>query len=148
MAVNLGIDCKAYYSTTLMAGTPTWVLIPGVSDVKVPMAHGEAQLKDRAAGWVRYAAAMTDASVTLRLTRNLGDSVYEVLRGAFTGKTVTAFAFMSGAVATVGSEGLQFDGQIFQFDVDESNEELNFIDVTIKPAAASPTSPVYTEISS
>lgn len=145
MAEQLGIDCKAYYATAGIGGTPTWVLIPIIADVKIPMAHGEAQLKDRASGYVRYGAGLKDVSASFKLTRKLSNSVYEALRDAFINKTVLGFAFAAGAIATSGVESQQFDGQIFQFDVDESNEEFSMVDVTVKPAANTTNTPTFAE---
>lgn len=145
MAVTLGVDCKAYYATAGIGGTPTWVEIPIISEVKVPMAHGEATLKDRSSGYVRYGAAFKDISASFRLTRKLADSVYEALRDAWINKTVLGFAFAGGAIATSGVESVRYDGQVFQFDLNEADEEFSFVDVTVKPAANSTNTPAYSE---
>lgn len=144
MGVYLGIDAKAYYSTTGVGGT--WVLLPIIGDVRIPLQHGEAEVKDRSSSWTKVLVGLKNASVTFRLTRRTGNAVYEVLRDAWINRTKLGFAFMSEAIATVGSEGLQADMVIVGFDLAEPDEEAATVEVTLKPSALSSIEPTFTEI--
>lgn len=141
----LGIEGMAFYSTTGVGGT--WLDLDIIGDVRMSLSHKEGEIDDRAQTWEGTLIGHKVGSVTFRLSRKVANSVWEAMRDAFVAKTELGFAFMSGDIVTVGSEGLQANCYVVGFDVSEPDDGPATVDVTVKPSGKSSTAPTFTEIS-
>lgn len=102
-----GKDCKAYYNTGSYT-TPTWVLIPKVRDLTVPLGAGEGDVSCRAGKFKLSAQALLEAGVEFGYLHVFGDeTVRDALIASFISNTVREFAFMDALIATSKARGLR-----------------------------------------
>lgn len=145
MGLVIGQDCKAYYSTTGMSGTPTWVELTIATDVTWEPAYDEAEASSRASRYKKYLAGMLDVPVTIEILRVLGNTQYEALRDAFKARTTLGLCIAGGDRTASGVEMFTGDFVITGWAVSEPLAEGSKVSVTFKLDAKSANEPTYDE---
>ena len=142
MPHKLGMNCKFYYSDTLLDGgantpdTVSWNEISNVRDLTLNLETGEADITTRASsGWRATAATLKDGSIEFEMLWDTGDSAFDAIRNAWSGGSEIALAAMDGDVATSGSEGLVGNFTVTNFSRSEPLEEGVTVSVTVKPSS-------------
>lgn len=138
--VVLGLDCKAYRNTGTHA-SPTWNLVDDVKDVTLNLEKGEADVTTRAnSGWRARKGTLKDGTVEFTLLHNpdRADSVtdFEAIRDAWINNTAVEWAFMDGAIATAGSQGLRATMEVVNFSRGEQLENASEYNVKLVPTLA------------
>lgn len=146
MSVQVGIDMYLYRNTATF-GSPTWVIIENVRDLTAPDAFGEADVSRRMTGQT----ALKQTEPTLRefeaewdMVRDEGDADFLALRTAFAARTLTEFAFASGAIATTGTVYYRVETKLFEFSRNEALEDANSYHVKALPCFSSNASGITT----
>lgn len=140
-----GLLAKAYIDPSGVGGS-TWTEVKILGDVQLPSSHNTGKVKERGSGFEKTVLGQKVNQATFTLTRRVGNANWEAIRDAYLNKTLLGFAFMTGPIATSGSEGWQFDGVIVDFPIAEPLEEASTVDVVVEPAAESTVEPSYVEI--
>ena len=138
----LGMNCKLYYSATLLDGdtntpaTVTWVEIDNAKDVTLNLETGEADITTRGnSGWRATAATLKDGSIEFEALWKPGDAAFDALQTAWAGSNEIAIAAMDGAIATTGNQGLASNFTVTNFSRNEPLEEAVTVNVTLKPSS-------------
>jgi hypothetical protein len=141
MGHKLGMNCKLYYSSTLLTqqngpGQATWNEISNVKDLTLNLETGEADVTTRANnGWKATAATLKDGSIEFEMLWDTGDAAFGALKDAWANSAEIALAAMDGAIATVGSEGLAGNFTVTNFSRSEPLAEGVTVSVTVKPSS-------------
>ena len=141
MGHRLGMQCKFYYSSTLLSeasgpGDVTWNEIKNVRDLTLNLETGEADVTTRANnGWRATAATLKDGSIEFEMLWDTGDAAFGALKDAWAGGAEIALAAMDGDIATAGSEGLAGNFTVTNFSRSEPLEEGVTVSVTVKPSS-------------
>jgi hypothetical protein len=141
MGHKLGMNCKLYYSSTLLTqqngpGQATWNEISNVKDLTLNLETGEADITTRANnGWKATAATLKDGSIEFEMLWDTGDTAFGALKDAWASSAEIALAAMDGAIATVGSEGLAGNFTVTNFSRSEPLAEGVTVKVTVKPSS-------------
>lgn len=127
-----GARMKAYINTGTRA-SPTYVEVSEIGDLNVSdFSRNFAELKRRANDFTKgIPSLMNMIGVEFRLHFGLGRTVYDLIRAAHLAGSSLAWAFMNGAIATNGHQGLTFTGGIEQFPWDQGLENVAGHDVRI-----------------
>lgn len=148
MAAQLGNDCKTYFSTTSVGGSPTWTEWTDIEEDSVNQERNAAEIANRASDWVKILAGKRNATVEITATYNKGNAAFEMVRDAFNNNTMLAVSAMTGNVATAGEEGLQADCRVVSFQHQRPLQDGCKVTFTLRPDATSSTDPSWNEISS
>jgi hypothetical protein len=141
MGHKLGMNCKFYYSATLLSeqngpGQATWNEIDNVRDLTLNLETGEADITTRANnGWRATAATLKDGSIEFEMLWDTGDAAFEALKEAWASSGEIALAAMDGPIAESGSEGLAGNFTVTNFSRSEPLEEGVTVSVTVKPSS-------------
>jgi len=134
MGVKLGDEMKLYYCAAGIGGSPEWVELSRVKDVKLNPSKGEADVTTRASGgWKQTIGTMIAASIEFEMTWDTDDAGLQAVKDAFFDNTIIGLAVMDGDIAESGSEGLWADCAILKFDRSEPLEKEATVSVTAKP---------------
>lgn len=108
MPLQVGIDQKTYYNSATDA-SPTWVEISEIGDVTVPDLGANAHVVNvRSTSWMlALPGRLKNASFDFNLAHNIGNTVFDALRGFALARTIKQFANANGAIATSGTEGIK-----------------------------------------
>lgn len=137
MAFVLGINAKAYHNTGTY-GTPVWDEMPNVKDVTISGDTSEADLTTRGGGgWAQVAGVITSGQVEFTSIWDPADTDLDAILTAWTGKTLIDMAFMDGAIATAGNQGLRAEMAVLNFTRNEPLEGALTVDITVKPGYSS-----------
>ena len=130
---HAGYAAKAYYNTGSY-DTPTWVEITMVKDATINVEDSDLDASTRAgAGNKLSANGLRTVSADVNLQYQPGLTDFDALRTAYWAKTGYDFAFMDGDIATTGTEGVRFFGNIFSFGREEPLDGLLASALTIRP---------------
>jgi len=139
---RLGLECKFYYSDTLLDGgtntpaTVSWNEIDNVRDLTLNLETGEADITTRANdGWRATAATLKDGSIEFEMLWKPGDAAFDALKDAWVNSEEIALAAMDDEIATSGSEGLAGNFTVTNFSRSEPLEEGVTVSVTVKPSS-------------
>jgi len=141
MSHKLGMNCKFYYSDTLLSDTSgpdtvTWNEIENVRDLTLNLETGEADVTTRANnGWRATAATLKDGSIEFEMLWDTGDAAFGALKDAWANSTEIALAAMDGDIETTESEGLAGNFTVTNFSRSEPLEEGVTVSVTVKPSS-------------
>ena len=103
----IGKNAIAYYNSATYS-TPTWVAIPKIQDLNVPLSKNMVDLPSREVDWMLKGAGLKTAQVTFGYLFVTGvDTVFDALLGSFISDTPLDMAFMDAAIATTLSQGLR-----------------------------------------
>ena len=133
-------------------GVGTWAELDAVIDVTGNAERAAAEIKDRSLDDVLVLPGKRTISVEGNINYKPGDAGFEAMRDAFLNKRNIGIAVMTGPIATVGSEGWQFDAQVVSFGRGEPLEEGMQVPFTLRPSAqansdsSAPTTPIYVEV--
>ncbi len=134
---QLGFERKLYRNTGTSA-VPVWTLMNNVSNVKTNFTAGETDVTTRGNnGWKATAPTLNEAELTFTMIYDPTSTDFDAIRTGFFNKAPIEFAVADGPIATSGTEYLRVTCGIFNFGVDESNEEAVKVEVTAKPTYAS-----------
>lgn len=127
-----GHRMKAYINTGTR-GTPTYVEVSEIADLSISdFSRGMAELKRRANDFTKnLPTLMNSIAVEFRLHFGLGRTVYDLIRAAHLAGTPLAWAFMNGAIATSGHQGLTMPALVEQFPWDQALENVSGHDVRV-----------------
>lgn len=135
MAVGLGINDKLYRNTGNF-GTPTWVELDGVSDVKVNSSWDTADGSTRRGRVKMMEATQQNLTLDAKLLVD-GGTDYVALAAAYWARSTIDVMCLDGGNTTNGSEGVRFESLITKFDEDQGLGSINFRDVTFTPRVPS-----------
>lgn len=142
MAHKLGMNCKFYYTGTLLDGdsntpsTVSWNEADNVRDLTLNLETGEADVTTRANnGWRATAATLKDGSLEFEMLWDTGDAAFAALKDAWAGSDEIALAAMDGDIDTSGNEGLAGNFSVTNFSRNEPLEEGVTVNVTVKPSS-------------
>jgi hypothetical protein len=134
MGVKLGLDCKLYYCTAGIGGTPTWTEITAAREVNVPLSKGEADVSTRGGGgWKATKGTLKDASIDFDLLYDPADVAAAALLAAFLSGATIGLAAAHGPIATVGTEYFKADCEILKFEEKEPLDNAITVSVSAKP---------------
>lgn len=135
MGAKVGFEGFLYYDEEGAGGTPTWLHVPNVQDLSLPLEADEAEVSTRGGGgWKQYLQGLKDASIEWSMVWDPEDTAVQAFLTAFLSGGVIGLAVMDGPVANVGSEGLWLDVVITGFNKDEALSEGQTVAITAKPA--------------
>jgi len=139
MGYKLGMDCKLYYDSTPLAGTPdtgSWTEIDNAKDVTLNLETGEADITTRANnGWRATAATLKDGTIEFEMLWDTDDAGFTALQTAWANRAEIALAAMDGDITTVGNEGLAGNFTVTNFSRNEPLEEAVTVNVSVKPSS-------------
>lgn len=142
VAPVLGLAGKAYYNSGTY-GSPTWVLVANVGDIKVSDAREENEIKLRnQGGFVVTVAGLRKVSYEWSSVYDPGDTVQTAFRTAYNANPPTALEMLilDGPQGTAGSSGIRATMAITKFPRQEelSNAMMQEFGVTPTYAANAP----------
>ena len=134
MAYNkLGIKAVGYYNSASY-GSPTWVPMVSIRDLKVDPTWDEFEANSRGSRMKTFAATLLGITVTGNLRADESATDYLYIRLALLAPdTAVDFMFLSGAKDSNGSTGFRFDGTVFGMPQDQGSGNYIYDDITIKP---------------
>ena len=142
MAKKLGLNCKFYYSDTLLDGdantpsTVSWSEIDDIKDLTLNLETGEADVTTRGNnGWRATLATLKDGSIEFEMLWDTADAGFSALQTAWANGDEIALAAMDGDISTSGNEGLAGNFTITNFSRSEPLEEGVSVSVTAKPSS-------------
>ena len=139
----MSFDGKAYYNTGTY-GTPTWVLIPNMGEIKANDEMDWVEVLLRANGGFKAGVpGFQSVGFSWKMLFNLADTAQTALRTAYRARTNKEFLFLDQAVATAGATGVRGTYYITKFPRDEEDGKPMMIEVEIKPAADAAQPPEY-----
>lgn len=144
--MTVGLEMNLYFDEAGMGGG-TWVECGDVGDVNVPHAANKAKRKVRKNKYERTVMGQFVTQVTFSLVYKKADPIFVMLRDAHLAKSIIGVAAMTGPIAEVGSEGMQFDCHVTDFPMNQPLEEDSLIDIVVEPAAEADADPAWVEIS-
>ena len=112
---KMGKDAKAFQGAADGA-LATLAEIPDISDLTLTLDSTEANVSTRGGkGWAGTMQGLKSCSAEFDMLCNPGDTVYEAIRDAYLNGGHLAMAFLTGPLATAGSEGPKGDFSVTQF---------------------------------
>lgn len=127
-----GKDAGWYYNTGTRA-TPTWVKLDA-RDKNMPLTWDEADVSSDSSDFKLMLKAIAELGVDFQMVKYEADADYLAMRAAALSPTqVYEFALMSGPIATVGSRGIRFFGQVFSATDNAALADGQLVDFSVKP---------------
>lgn len=127
-----GKDAGLYYNSGTRA-TPTWVKLDA-RDVTMPITWGEADVSSRMSDFKLMLKTLAEVGIDFGMVKYAGDAAYVAMDVAAMSPTVVhEFAVMSGDIATTGSRGVRFFGQVFSLTDNQALEDGQLVDFNVKP---------------
>lgn len=127
-----GHRMKAYVNTGMHA-TPVWLEVGEIGDLSIPdMTRALAPLTRRANDFTKNLAShINSIAVEFRLHFGLGRTAYDIIRAAYFNGDTYEWAFMNGAIATSGHQGLTLPMIVENFPWDQGLENASGHDVRL-----------------
>jgi len=136
---TLGMDCKLYFKTALLAGPPDgtgWTEIDNAKDVNLQQENGEADVTTRANnGWRATAATLKEATIEFEMLWKPSDAAFAAILAAWLAAGEIAIAALDGAIDEAGNQGLASNCSVTSFTRNEPLEEAVTVSVTLKPSS-------------
>lgn len=131
----LGAEATLYYSTTYTS--PSWVLVPSVSDCQVAPKWDKQEASTRVTRMKQYLKTMLDVSITAKLRASVAnDTAYTAIYTSMLAPdSILTIMVLNGPEATNGVWGFMFDAQIGQAQESQNLGDVTFDDIEIFPAA-------------
>jgi hypothetical protein len=131
MSIKLGMECKAYYG---VAGSQATTEMPNLKNVTLGLSKAEADVTTRGnAGWRAMVGTLKEGSVEFEMVWDPDEGGFAALKDAWFNNTAIALLIMDGDKAVAGSEGLDADFSVIEFQRTENLEEAVMASVTVKP---------------
>jgi hypothetical protein len=141
--VARSFECKLFYATGGIGGTPTWVEAPGVATLTLTPTAKESDVTVRGmGGFAGTEPTIFDVTIEYNMPYVRGDPVRLVFEQAFYNRTLLGIAAMDEDVATTGASGLWADMKVFSIPRDESIDKTVDQKFTLKPCYPSSTAGV------
>jgi hypothetical protein len=132
----LGMNAKLYRNSGTY-GTPVWVEVTDVKDLKMTLEAGEGDVNTRGnAGWEAVAPTLKKVSIEFGMVYDPTDTNWTALHTAWLASTPIEFAVADGVIATTGTQYFRATCAILKFDQDEALDGVIHNDVSIKPTRA------------
>jgi hypothetical protein len=140
MALHDGWDAKAYKGdaalTSADASTGTWSELTFLKTVTVNDEMGDNDVTSRAGGGNReHRPGLRDVSVDLEFDYDSGTTLYDALEDAYQARTEIALAFMDGAIATSGSNGIAGNWKLYNWQRSEPIDGVITVTCTARPSS-------------
>jgi hypothetical protein len=128
----LGILAKLYRNTGTY-GTPAWVSIDLISDVKIGAKWDKADASTRSSRAKVYAKPMLDIEITGKIRADTTDAGFTAFYQAYLQDAVSDFLVLNGPVTLTGVRGYRADWLVFGADEDQALSTVEFEDFTMAP---------------
>lgn len=127
-----GHRMKAYINAGTHA-VPVWTEVGEIGDLNISdLTRSMAELARRANGFKKNLASLINViAAEFRLHFGLNRTVYDLVREAFFDGTPYEWAFMNGAIATNGHQGLTLPMLVENFPMDQGLENVAGHDVRL-----------------
>lgn len=140
MAIKLGKDCKAYYSSTLFSAATGFVggsavELTNMTDAKTNLQLEEADVTTRAtaaAGFKATVGTLAEGSFEFQMNWDPTDASFAALAAAYFARSELAMCFLDGASNVAGAQGLAGNFVVTNFSRDEPLTGAVKADVTVK----------------
>ena len=139
MSKVLGMDCKAYHSSTAFDGATndaaaaTWNEMTEVRDVTVTLSNVEIDVSDRSSTYKLYRAGQHDISVNVTQLWNTSDTYFALVLDAWEGRSSITLAFMDGDESVAGKEGPASNWVVLDFEGGEDLDGAAISTYSVKP---------------
>ena len=147
MTTKIGKDAKFYVDAAgnSIGGTPVWTELDIVEEATSNNDRDQAEVKNRSSDETKVLLGHKNRTVEVTVTHTPGNAGYEALRDAYEDGDDIAVAVYDGAIATVGSEGLQMDAKVVAMNRNEPLSENITYAFTLRPSAESAEEPSWAE---
>jgi len=141
MSHKLGMQCKVYYSTSLLTdavgpGALAWLPVKRVRDLTVNAPDDEWEKTDRDSGGIKCVAlTLTDLSIDFNIVKDAEEVSYQALLAAKLAKSEIALAIMDGDITVSGNAGWCANFVMPGWTEGQPVAEGVAIDITIKPGS-------------
>ncbi len=139
---TLGLECKFYYSNTLLDGagntpdTVSWNEVSNVKDLTSSGETGEADISTRAnGGFEATAPTLKNGSIEFQMLWKPGGAAFDKLQAAWANRAEIALAAMDGDITITGKQGLVGNFTITNFSRSEPLKDAVTVSVTAKPSS-------------
>lgn len=132
--MSLGITSK-FYVNTATYGAPTWTIVDLVSDLKIGAKWNEGESSVRRTRVQTMEPTNLALELTGKIRKNISNQAYDVIRSAYLEGTLVDVLVLDGPVTTNTSEGVRFEGCVFDMSEDQGLQAVIFKEFTIKPSA-------------
>ena len=134
--LHFGFEAKLYYNTGSY-GTPTWTVIPLISDCQVTGTWDEADATTRyGAGVKQMEPSLLAVEIAGKIRTDEGDTTFVALADAFFGRNVVDVLVLNGASDANGSRGYRFEAKVFNWTESQNPGDLSFHEFSLKPCAS------------
>lgn len=133
MSLVLGKDSKGYRNTGTF-GSPTWVEVTEIADLKDNSTAHKTPGRRRASGiFAQYAITEVDVAIAFSLFWDLASTNFVALRNAFYAGTEIDMIFLDGSVTTGSHQGIRLSAAFSKFEEDQGLQAINKIDAEVCP---------------
>lgn len=123
------------------ATTPTWAELDAAINTDMQATRGGGEIVNRGLSHAVEVDGLMRLPITVTGTyRTENKTGYEALRDAFLNKSVIAIANMTQKIATIGSEGWQYNARVKAFQMPQQLEDGVEFTFELAPSANSPNS--------
>lgn len=144
MSAKIGLECKVYRNTG-SSGSPAWVEVGIVRDVKVGISKGEGDVSRRGGGGFKMTrGTLIDGTVTTQMVKDTADTNWLYFRSAFYGRTAIDMAFTDKDITVTGATGFRATYEVMKFEDSEPLDGAALTDVEMKPTDSVNNPTVYT----
>jgi len=136
-------ELKLYYSAGGSGSGASWVAIPKAREAACSASKDQLDAWTRGAGAFKaYQPGLCDLELTFTVlgTRDsdgVVDTVLAALIAAYEANTILGWAVKDGDITDTGSQGWEFDGQIFDMNRNEGADDLVTYEFTVRPSISS-----------
>lgn len=141
-----GRECKTYYSTSGIGGTPTFSEFKIVKTPSLGLEAAEAEVDDRDGDYTRYLVGKFKAPLEVTISRKVGHAGYLAFRNAFLTRGVIGVAMASGDMTVVGNEVFKGDFHVTKFPIEEGLNDAVEVPMTLQLAANSLNPPSFSDV--
>jgi hypothetical protein len=127
-----GKTAKLYRNTATNA-SPTWVEVPEIRDLDLPMQADQVDDSDRCSNFKKYSQCLVDLGISGNMTYRNGNANCEAIRDALLAGTVIEWAAMDGDITASGTTGIRFFGLVFSADRGQPLTDSMTVALEIKP---------------
>ncbi len=122
-----------FYENTGTYGSPTWNLITGTRDQKLPLEWGDMEVGDRDIDYKTYLLERIELGFECDAIWNKANTDLTGLRTACLAGTAKEYAIMDGPIATAGSIGMRVEMIITGFSHDRPLSDGDKVSLKFKP---------------
>ncbi len=133
-AGTVGIDCSLYYNTATF-GTPTWVELTNVSNVKIDAAWQSGNGSTRATRVIKEGRTQLPLQITGSMLADKSTGYVAMRTFYYASGTAAVMDVMclDGSSSTNDSDGVRFEAEVHDFSRDEGDGNVVYRNFTLKP---------------